>query len=77
MLSTINGVEAKFDGAEELLSSSTSYAIRPVTEPENYEYWSSGYSQVIYSVIFEGKDWKDLVEMFNAKLEEYDLASKR
>lgn len=76
MLSTIDGVEPNFEEAEELLASSSGYAIRPVTEPENYEYWGSGFGQIAYAVIFEGKDWEDLVFLFNKKLEEYDLANK-
>ncbi len=74
MLSTIEGVTPEFEEAEMLLNSSTDYAIKSIVEPENSEYWSSGFNNILEGVVFRGEDWQELVRVYASKLEEYDLS---
>ena len=75
MLSTVAGDTPDFPEAEMLLSSCDGYAFMDLTEPENSEYWSTGYDTVITGVMTNGGDWEDSVKLFSKKLEEYDLAN--
>ena len=75
MMSTIEGVSVESEVATMLQNSCAGYAIKSIIEPENSEYWSNGFGDVLEGVIFDGKDWKGLVKVFASKLEEYDLAN--
>ena len=74
MMSTIEGVEVETDNLTMLRNSCQNYVIGTIVEQENSEYWSGGFNELLRGVVFEDKDWKDLVKIYTNKLEDYDLS---
>ncbi len=75
MMSTIEGITVDSDILKMLDASCSGYALKSLTSPKNDEYWMGGYADVWEGVIFDGKDWEDLVKKYTNKLEDYDLAN--
>lgn len=77
VFSTITGVEPKFDTAEMIMSSSTGYALSPVLLTQNTEWWSHEWSLMIEGVLWEGKDYKSLMNDLNAQLKKADISNRK
>lgn len=75
MMSTIEGVTVESDTLDMINRYVDGYAIKTLVEPENSEYWATGFAKILEGVVLEGQDWKELVKFYRSKLEEYDLAS--
>lgn len=75
MMSTIKGTNIEFDEKDMIMEYTDGYAIKALMETEHSEYWASGWRNVLNGVFYEKDGWKDLVNMYTSKLEEYDLAS--
>lgn len=75
MMSTIEGANVEFEEKDMIMEYTDGYAIKAIVETEHSEYWASGWKNVLNGVFYEKEGWKDLVNMYTTKLEEYDLAS--
>ena len=72
-LSTIEGTTWNFD---EIQTYVKDYALKQNENFDNVDYWSTGFSNILKSTVYEGKAWKDLNRVYKSQLEEYDLANK-
>lgn len=77
MMPVIEGVNCTFEGAEELVTNVSGYAIASSNSVfKNKEYWESGLGGILEAVLFEGEDWTAWAKRFASELEEYDLANE-
>lgn len=74
MLSTIEGVTLDNEVSKMIVNSSDSFVL-PLLNYENMAYWHSAYTSVFDNVLFGGKDWKQELQIFARRLQEYDLAN--
>lgn len=72
-LSTITGTTWNFDDIQTYVKG---YALVQNENFDNVDYWSTGFTNILKSTVYEGKAWKDLNRVYKSQLEEYDLASK-
>lgn len=72
-LSTISGTTWNFD---EIQTHVKDYALKQNEKFDNVDYWSTGFSNILKSTVYDGIAWKDLNKVYKSQLEEYDLANK-
>lgn len=74
MLSTIEGVEPKFEGADMIISSSTGYNLIKSNFYENAEWWSVEWEEMLKGVLWNKDNYQDHINIVNKQLQEADIA---
>ena len=74
MLSTIEGVEPKFEGADMIVSSSTGYNLIKSNFYENAEWWSVEWEEMLKGVLWNKDNYQDHIAIVNKQLKEADIA---